>query len=120
MTQQPHSVGTIPDINTLQIRLRAAREHAGYDQGELAERSGVSRGTISAGERGLRMPTRANLSLIAFATGVDAHWLKTGEMKEAPSPGGDGASAVRPEGFEPPTFWLGSVDARPGLSLVAA
>lgn len=119
MTTQPHSVGVVPPI-TLGLRIRAAREHAGLEQGELAERAGVARGTLGAAERGQRTPNNATLTLIAWACGVDAHWLKTGEMQETPSPDGDGASVVRPEGFEPPTFWLGSVDARPGLSLVAA
>jgi transcriptional regulator with XRE-family HTH domain len=91
MTQQPHSVGVVPDINTLPIRLRAAREHAGLDQGELAERAGVARGTLGAAERGQRTPNNATLTLIAWACGVDAHWLRTGK---APSPDDDGAGGL--------------------------
>lgn len=85
--------GAIPPI-TLGLRIRAAREYAGMDQAELAERAGIARGTISAAERGHRTPQRASLTLIAFATGVDPDWLRTGE--ETPRPDGPGGAQGLP------------------------
>ncbi|MFD2675003.1 helix-turn-helix domain-containing protein [Gulosibacter bifidus] len=103
MTMQPMTGGAIPAI-TLRTRLRVAREFAELEQGELAERAGISRATISNAERGLAKPNRATLAMWAFACGVDADWLRTGETNNAPSPGGDGADAARPKGLEPLTF----------------
>lgn len=98
--------GRVPEINTLPIRLRAARESAGFTQAGLAEVAGIGRTTISAAESGAKVPGRATITVWAFATGVDATWLRTGET-ESPSPEGEG-QAVRHEGFEPPTFCTGT------------
>lgn len=114
MTIDP-GVAVVP-VLTFAQRLRIAREHAGLEQTELAERAKISRATISAAERGHRAPSSATLTLWAWACGVSRHWLETGE---APSPDGDGASIeARPEGFEPPTFWLGSAGSRPAATVV--
>lgn len=96
--------GAIPEV-TLGHRLRIAREFAGLDQAALAERADIGRTTVVNYELGYRIPRRLYLRAIAEATGVDLHWLETGE---APSGGADGASEVdvRPKGLEPPTFWL--------------
>ncbi|WP_230972861.1 helix-turn-helix domain-containing protein [Gulosibacter hominis] len=104
MTMQPIHGGAIPQI-TLRTRLRVAREFAGLEQSELAQRAGISRATISNAERGLATPNRATLSMWAFACGVDVHWLMTGETNNAPAPDdGAGASDARPKGLEPLTF----------------
>jgi transcriptional regulator with XRE-family HTH domain len=88
MTQTP----AIPTW-TAADRFRKAREHAGLDQGQLAEATGLARQTVSNYERGATSrPRRAVANLWAMATGVPAGWLLEGE--------------VRPEGFEPPTFWF--------------
>ena len=50
-----YGAGDIPEI-MLRHRLRIAREHIGLEQGELAERMGVSRNTISAAEKGKNEP----------------------------------------------------------------
>lgn len=111
-----HQPGTIPELNTLPNRLRAARELTGLDQGEFAERAGLSRTGVNAAEGGKSAPRRSTLKLWALTTGVPLSWIETGE---APSPGGDGASiGARPEGFEPPTFWFGATQARPARSVI--
>ena len=99
-----HVAGAVPDLNTLPIRLRVSRDHAGLTQTELAERMGVSRQTIANAENGARQPRKVVLTSWAFACGVDVDWLRTGEAKTPPSDD-DGVSA-RHEGFEPPTFCL--------------
>lgn len=99
--------GAVPQI-TMAHRLRIAREFAGLDQSELAERAEMSRTTVVNYELGYRVPRRLYLRALAEATGVDQHWLETGEapptgdVDEAPE--GD----VRPKGLEPLTFWMGA------------
>ena len=105
--------GTIPSF-TVADRLRKAREVTGMDQTEFAEHAGLSRAGVSNAERGESTPRRSTLKLWALASGVPLYWIETGN-EEAPSPGGDGASGARPEGFEPPTFWLGSTGSRPAV-----
>lgn len=91
MSTQPFGQGVVPDI-TLSMRLRIAREHAGLEQTELAERAHISRATISAAERGHREPNRGTLTLWAWACGVDPSWVITGEVSPRPDgpDGGDG------------------------------
>lgn len=60
-------------------RLRIAREYAGLDQTQLAERAEIGRTTVVNYEQGYREPRRLYLRAIAEATGVDMHWLETGE-----------------------------------------
>ena len=107
--------GMIPSF-TVADRLRKAREVTGMDQTQFADRAGLSRAGVSKAERGETVPRRSTLKLWALTSGVPLHWIETGE---APSPSGDGASVVRPEGFEPPTFWLGSAGSRPAGSIIA-
>lgn len=102
MTINP--AGAIPELNTLPNRLRVSREHAELSQTELAAAAGLSRTTVSAAENGQKSPSRATVTVWAFACGVDVEWLRSGH-KKTPPPAGDGVS-VRHEGFEPPTFCL--------------
>ena len=62
---------------TLGDRLRKAREFAGLEQGELAARIGISRGTVSNYElgRGQRPPKLIVLRAWAHECGVPFDWL---------------------------------------------
>ncbi|WP_461168419.1 helix-turn-helix domain-containing protein [Tsukamurella serpentis] len=94
------NTGVIPP-EPVGARLARARNYAGHEQGVFAELLGTSRRTVSRMESGAKAPTRPEMVAWAFATGVDLHWLETGE---APSPGGgDGASecAIRDSNPEP-------------------
>lgn len=68
----------ITDVNTIAERLKLARESAGLTQPELANKAGVSQGTIGNIESGLRKRPRDILS-IASALGVSPEWLETGK-----------------------------------------
>lgn len=97
MSTQPVAGGAIPEIQ-LHHRLRIAREFAGLEQTVFAERTGISRATISAAENGHRAPQKSTVKLWALATGVSVEWLETGELKnETPSPDGDGVSSPLPD-----------------------
>lgn len=97
--------GRVPVLDQ-RLRLILARESADMTQAELAREIEASRTTVSNYERAAHAPKRSTLILWALATGVDLHWLETGE---APSPDGDGASdVVRPKGFEPLTSCSGT------------
>lgn len=89
MTRGIKIEGRVPELNRMTIRLTVSREDAGYTQPELAKVIDAARGTVSNYERGTVTPKRQTLMAWALATGVDFHWLETGE---APSPDGDGAS----------------------------
>lgn len=80
------SAGVIPTF-TKADRYRKAREMTGLDQGEFAERAGISRQTVSNYEGGTREPRGLYARAWAEATGVDLYWLETGE-----APDGAGAS----------------------------
>ena len=84
---------TVTQTTTLGGRLRTARLFAGIEQTDLADTLGVSRGTISNYERGVS--TLPALVMIQWAdiTRVALGWIAYG--------------LVRPEGFEPPTYWSG-------------
>lgn len=58
-------------------RLAAARKHAGLSQGALAKAVGMAQSTLAEAERGAH--GSAKTTLIAARTGVDAHWLATGQ-----------------------------------------
>jgi transcriptional regulator with XRE-family HTH domain len=66
--------GNVPPI-LVRHRLRIAREYAGLEQDELAERIGVSRNTIINAEKGHREPRRITFNAWALATGVPVSWL---------------------------------------------
>jgi transcriptional regulator with XRE-family HTH domain len=59
-------------------RLRKAREHAGMQQQELADRIGISRNSVGNYEAGRTAPRRIVLNAWALATGVPMSWLETG------------------------------------------
>lgn len=63
---------TIP-TPTLGQEIRRAREDAGLDQDELAERVGYSRSYVSKWEKGTRRPNVTQLQRIMKA--LDAPWL---------------------------------------------
>ena len=81
--------GNVPEIE-VKHRLRIAREYAGLDQEQLADRMEVTRSTVSNAETGHAMPRRATINAWAIACGVPAKWLKTGEFDTPPNPDPDG------------------------------
>ena len=72
--------------------MRLAREHRGLDTKDFADEIGVSRQSVMAYERGAQNARPVVMRMWAMATGVDLHWLETGD-ENTPSPDGDGASA---------------------------
>lgn len=69
-------------------RLRKAREHVGCDQKAFARLTGISRGTIGNYENPeWRTRKPYILAQWAMASGVDPHWLETGEGSPEPDPG---------------------------------
>ncbi|QNQ91501.1 helix-turn-helix domain-containing protein [Corynebacterium poyangense] len=100
MTNAIQIAGLIPKFE-LSDRMRKAREVAGLTQDELSERSGVGRATIARIEYGKGTPRRASLIALAFATGVDLHWLETGETPAGNSPDGGSECAIRDSNPEP-------------------
>lgn len=77
----------VPEF-TIHDRLRKAREIAGLEQAELAERMGVSRGTIGNNEAGKVNVRPITIKAWALATGVDVRWLETGRATISPDDGG--------------------------------
>lgn len=75
--------GEVPTIE-IRHRLRIAREFAGYERDELADKIGVSRNTIGNAESGRSKPRKIMMNAWALACGVPASWIITGE------PHGDG------------------------------
>ncbi|VEI98665.1 HTH family transcriptional regulator [Corynebacterium matruchotii] len=68
---------------SLQQRMRISRENAGLNQEEMAKKIGIGRATYAKTEQGVRELRRGELLAIAAITGVDSHWLETGEVPEA-------------------------------------
>ena len=85
-----YNQGHIPEIQ-LRHRLRIAREHAGLDQGQIAELMGVSRNTISNAETGAVTVRKIVINAWALACGVPVAWLLTGEP---PASGPDPTSGL--------------------------
>jgi transcriptional regulator with XRE-family HTH domain len=83
---EPQTRARVPEWSVAD-RLRKAREVAGMDQAELAERAGLSRATVSNAERGVGIPQRATLLVWALATGVDQDWLMQGVEAVRRKPG---------------------------------
>ena len=80
---------TVTDLDLtfdLADRLRKARELNGWDIGEMAERLGVSRGSVSGWERRRHYPHHKNLRDYAEVTGVPLSWLVTREYQTDRSP----------------------------------
>lgn len=80
--------GARPPIE-LRHRLRIAREYAGLDQDQLAERINAARSTVSNAETGRVTPRRMVVAAWALACGVSRDWLT--EPSE-PTDGGDGST----------------------------
>ncbi len=100
MTSSVQQIGVIP-VPTAAQRLMLARMHAGLNQGEMAERLGVTTATVQRAESGATKPRRTTYMAWSMATGVNLYWLETGT---APSPEGDGAAvecAIRDSNPEP-------------------
>lgn len=76
-----YNQGVCPDVE-VRHRLRIAREHAGYDQLQLADLIGVSRNTISNAEVGAVAPRKIIVNAWALACGVPAAWIWTGKPPE--------------------------------------
>ena len=76
MTSARQHQGVRPPIE-LRHRLRIAREYAGLDQEQLAERIDSARSTVSNAETGKVTPRRIVVAAWAMACGVSRHWLET-------------------------------------------
>lgn len=73
--------------NSFAARLRQAREEAGLNQEQLAERVGITQGQISKLELGIREESTKTAE-IAHELGVNAYWLATGNgNKKGPTIG---------------------------------
>lgn len=95
MSQMMNDRGSVPAW-TLADRIRKAREAVDMAQGELAEVTGISRQTLSNYEHGRTRASRANLNLIAMATGVDRTWLAVGDNLTPPDQASPGSSCYAP------------------------
>lgn len=106
MSEIAQGPGRVPQF-VLTDRLRKAREDVGMSQAALADASGLSRSSISNYEAGRQVPRRPQITLIAWATGVDRDWLERGDMG-MPRPGGPaGASsecAIKDSNLEPTDY----------------
>lgn len=56
-------------------KLREARQVKGWNQLDLAEAVGLTQGAISQFEKGLRIPTPANIEKFSHALGVSKDYL---------------------------------------------
>ncbi|WP_336792963.1 helix-turn-helix transcriptional regulator [Gordonia malaquae] len=83
MTRSNAPRGIIPELTDAQ-RLTVAREFVGLNQGELAERLGVSAATVQRAEAGKTQIRRTTLMAWSMATGIDLHWLETGHAPADP------------------------------------
>lgn len=92
MSQVPHQGGRIPPL-TLGWRLRMARESTGKGLREFADELGVSPDTLTSAEKDRRKVRQITINAYALATGVDRHWLETGEGSSHPSGPGGGPSS---------------------------
>ena len=86
--------GSRPRIE-LRHRLRIAREYAGLEQEQLAERMEVGRSTISNAELGKGTPRPTTVNAWALACGVQASWIK-GDTPDGDPDGPDGGGQVDP------------------------
>ena len=114
MTSSVQRSGIIPEITGPQ-RLTIARQCVGLNQGQMAERLGVTTATVQRAESGQTKPRRTTYMAWAMATGVDLYWLETGKV---PSPAGDGTfgeCAIRDSNPEPADKW-----SRAGLPQLTA
>lgn len=85
--------GACPPIE-LRHRLRIAREYAGLDQEQLADRIEAARSTVSNAETGKVTPRRMVVMAWAMACGVSREWLETGQAPPAPDGPGSGLGII--------------------------
>ena len=93
------------DIVAGNIRAEAARQ--GYSQSALGRALGMSQNQITTRWRGVHKWQLDELDTVAQVLNVPVSWLVTEPEMQNPhrwiAPRG---AAARPEGLEPPTFWL--------------
>lgn len=89
-----HTAGVVPVLTGPQ-RLMVAREHADLNQAELAQRLGVSSATVQRAESGKTEPRRTTLMAWSLATGVNLHWLETGQAPRQDDPDGGESAPSR-------------------------
>lgn len=82
-------------LTTLAHRIKAARQLASMRQEDLAKAAGVARSTVNEWEHARSEPSATKMFAIADATNQPLGWFAEGLI-----------SIARPEGLEPPTFWL--------------
>ncbi len=93
-------------------RMKRALRVSGVSVAETADALGVARSTVSTWLSGRKYPRRAELEKFAELTRFPVEWLELGVI---PS----NATEVRPEGFEPPTFWSGAQKGTESLTEVS-
>ena len=72
--------GVVPEL-TLPMRMLISRLRVDLDQRDMATKIGVAERTVRRYEKGERPPRRGDLMLWAHETGVDFHWLETGQAE---------------------------------------
>ena len=88
--------GVVPKIE-IRHRLRIAREFAGYEREELADKIEVSRNTIGNAESGRTAPRKIMINAWALACAVPVSWILTGKHPTDHPDGGSGLGIIRPE-----------------------
>lgn len=91
-----YNQGHIPQFE-MRHRLQLAREYAGLDRQQLADRMEISRNSVLNAETGRRHPRKLMLNAWAMACGVPVTWIMTGEE---PGPGPEptsGLGIIRPD-----------------------
>jgi transcriptional regulator with XRE-family HTH domain len=79
----------------LAIRIRVARQYAKLSQAELAEKLGISRGTVANWESANDAhPATSRMVKLAVLTGVSFEWLVTGRGRMAYEPDQEEVPAV--------------------------
>ena len=88
--------GTAPDPVDVRLgrRLAELRNEHGWSLGELAERSGISRSTLSRAERAETSPTASLLNRLCAVYGRTMSQLLS-EIEAEPAPAGVGGQGVR-------------------------
>lgn len=78
--------GQIPSFE-MRHRLQLAREFAGLDRQELADRMEISRNSVLNAETGRTVPRKIVLNTWAMACGVPVSWIVTGNPpQDGPGP----------------------------------
>ena len=91
-----HDHSALPTVE-VRHRLRIAREWAGLDQEQLAERMEVVRATVSNAETGRSNPSRKTVRDWALACGVPREWILTGEHPDSGPEPSSGLGIIRTE-----------------------